>query len=102
VQQGAKTVSRILQLHCSASKAASEEAAGRHIVARQREHQSLKALARFAGVPLAMVAPGGLLLPSSGSTSPTDCVQQLESYVQYRIALARSEAFNKVSQPGPA
>jgi hypothetical protein len=83
-------VSRILQLHRRPSNAASEQAAGRRIVARQREYQSLKALARFAGVPLAMLAPGDPSLSFSGSTSPTDCVQQLEVYVQHRIAIARA------------
>jgi hypothetical protein len=81
-------VSRILQLHPRPSKAASEQAAGRRIVARQREHQALKALARFAGVPLATLAPGGPILPFSASNSPADCVQLLEVYVQHRIALA--------------
>ena len=81
-------MSRILQLHPRPSKADSERAAGRRIVARQREYQSLKALARFAGVPLAMLAPGTPALPCSGSTSPTVYLQQLEAYVQHRIALA--------------
>jgi hypothetical protein len=95
-------VSRILQLHPRPSKADSEQAAGRYLAARQREYQSLKALARFAGVPIAMLAPGDPALPFSGSPSPTDYVQQLEVYVQHRIAMARSEALNKVSPSGPA
>jgi hypothetical protein len=53
-----------------------------------RTHQALKALAHFAGVSLAMLAPGDPALPIPGSTSPTDCVQQLEVYVRHRIALA--------------
>jgi hypothetical protein len=85
-----RTVCRILQLHGKSNKAASEAAAARHIVARVREHQSLQALAQFAGVTPAMFASGDPAQCISRSMSPTDCVQQLELYVQHRIAQARA------------
>ena len=81
-------MSRILRLHRRASKAASEQTAARHIVARQREYQQLKALARLAGVPIAMLAPSGHARGLGGETAPTEVTEQLEAYIQRCIAEA--------------
>ncbi len=80
-----------LRLQRRQTRAASEAAATQHIAARRLEEQSLKALARFAGVPRASMAPDGRALRICGSTSPTDVVRRLEDYIDYRIALARAD-----------
>jgi hypothetical protein len=88
-----KSLSHILQLHPRLSKSASEQAAARHIVARQREHQALAALTCFGATPLVLPQVGlaGASLASGECATPTAQLQQLEAYVQHRVALAIRE-----------
>jgi hypothetical protein len=76
------------KLHRPPSKQELEKEAGRHISARQLQAQSLKALARFTGVPLAILAQDDSSPMVGASVSAPDLLEQLEAYVQHRIALA--------------
>jgi Ni,Fe-hydrogenase maturation factor len=76
-------VPRNLRLQPRPSKFESEQAAARHIVARQREYQQLKVLAQLAGVPINSLARSGDA-PTSGAETPT-----AESTEQFAAQLQR-------------
>jgi hypothetical protein len=79
-------VSRILKLHPGAPKADVEEAARRHIVGRLRDHETLKLLAKVAGVPIEQLPP----ILAALSVSATELLRQLGDEVDRRKAQERA------------
>ena len=70
---------RILQLRPRLSKAASEQTAARHIVARQRECRWLGELARLPGAPATLLASGGQVRTFSDPHSAAEFLRVLDA-----------------------